>query len=87
VTPSKPDPKPIRAVKDPDALPLGPIQCKRCGVGEWAGLQRHHVVRRGLPPGDVPENLVWVCVACHEWVHRHPRLAYQSGLLQHGGAE
>lgn len=47
------------------------------GTGEHA----HHVQRRSQGGSDDPGNLLWVCFACHGWIHDHPLLATKAGLL------
>lgn len=50
------------------------------------GDQAHHVVTRGRGRGwpglHEPENGLWVCAPCHEWIHSHPEIATQLGFLK-----
>jgi hypothetical protein len=45
------------------------------------GSQAHHVLRRSQGGTNEPSNLLWVCLWCHEWIHRHPAEAKARGLL------
>jgi 5-methylcytosine-specific restriction endonuclease McrA len=42
-------------------------RCQRCGSSK--DLQVHHIQPRSLLGGDVEENLVTLCSACHRQVH------------------
>ena len=33
------------------------------------GIHVHHRIHRSQGGGDVPENLVWLCGACHDEAH------------------
>jgi 5-methylcytosine-specific restriction endonuclease McrA len=42
----------------------------RCQVcGSMQNLQVHHLKLRSQSGGDVEQNLITLCVACHEQVH------------------
>jgi hypothetical protein len=52
---------------------LGP--CRVCGAAAWNGgdfpkVQMHHVVSRGHFGDDVAENIVPLCLECHDEVTR-----------------
>jgi hypothetical protein len=49
---------------------LADPSCRACGR---AGSEAHHLVRRGNPwlGEDVPENVVCLCLLCHDAFHRH----------------
>lgn len=51
------------------------------GVCLGRGDQAHHVRRRSQGGQDDPSNLLWVCRACHDHVHRNPAEAVELGLL------
>jgi len=42
-------------------------RCQVCG-STWE-LQVHHIKSRGSGGGDVPENLICLCVECHTKAH------------------
>lgn len=48
-------------------------------------IHLHHVLRRSQGGPDTPENLVALCAVCHGWVHEHPALARERGLLARSG--
>lgn len=57
--------------------------CLRCGKH---GSQVHHRKPRGAggtrdPKINSPENLVWLCLSCHEHIERHRKDAYRDGFL------
>lgn len=41
----------------------------------------HHLRMRSQGGDDTPGNLLAVCGACHDHIHRHPEWAYGEGLL------
>lgn len=45
------------------------------------GQHAHHVRRRTQGGSDKVSNLLWVCFLCHDWIHDHPKLAAERGLL------
>lgn len=63
----------------------------RCEAGfvlgcTGVGVHAHHKKRRAQLGSDEPENLFWVCMFCHDAIHRHPEAARELGLLaQKGG--
>jgi 5-methylcytosine-specific restriction endonuclease McrA len=59
--------------------------CVRCGRADW--LHVHHRRMRSQGGKDTFSNLVTLCVRCHEWVHHHPALAAQGGLLLRAGSD
>jgi 5-methylcytosine-specific restriction endonuclease McrA len=42
-------------------------RCQRCGNSK--NLQVHHMQPRSLLGGDVEENLITLCCACHRQIH------------------
>lgn len=48
-------------------------------------LDPHHIQRRSQGGRDIPENLIVLCRAHHDWVHEHPLLAEEFGLLRRSG--
>src|SRR5262245_33320596 len=50
---------------------LADPMCRACG---HSGSEAHHLVRRGNPwlGEDVPENVVCLCLVCHDRFHRSP---------------
>ena len=55
--------------------------CK-CGRNCMAmGAHAHHVIRRSQGGPDSLENLRWLSLACHFWVHTHVQEARDLGLL------
>lgn len=50
--------------------------CRRTG-----GHLHHRLMRSAGGPHTV-ENLIDVCPPCHEWIHGHPALSYEQGLLR-----
>ncbi len=66
------DPRPPKRIKDPEALRKYRLErqndpCDDCGVRR--GIHVHHIVFRSQSGGDVPENLAWLCAACHDARH------------------
>lgn len=43
----------------------------------------HHRKLRKHGGGDDVENLLWVCLNCHDHIHRNPAEAYENGWLVH----
>lgn len=59
-------------VRDPEALKRFRQEnlyelCWMCGMRP--GVHVHHRVKRSQGGSDVPENLVWLCIACHSDAH------------------
>lgn len=46
------------------------------------GTVLHHVKRRSQGGGNEPENLLWLCVPCHDAIHQNPELARKAGYLK-----
>lgn len=66
------DPKPTARVKDPDALRRYRLErlyepCERCE--RRVGVHAHHKQFRSQRGSDAPENLEWLCGACHGAAH------------------
>jgi hypothetical protein len=60
------------------------FRCVRCGCGVPAGVGHWHH-RRGKSVRDDHThegcNGIWLCSACHTWVHANPLLARLSGWI------
>ena len=59
-------------LRDPDALARFRLAnlgepCDRCELRP--GVDPHHVQFRSRGGDDVPENLMWLCRACHDRLH------------------
>ena len=68
---SAPDWKPEPRIIDPEAgiaKVLAEGRCRLCGAR--GGLGRHHLVARSQGGSDVDDNLVPLCIVCHEDVER-----------------
>ena len=50
-------------------------------------VHRHHRKRRSQGINNYAENLLAVCLACHDWIHSHVAKAYDLGLLVHSWAD
>lgn len=50
-----------------------------CGNGD---LHVHHIRRRSQGGTDDPSNLVTLCATHHKYVHDHPALSREMGLLE-----
>lgn len=46
--------------------------------------QIHHRQMRSQGGEHTIENGIFLCHACHAWVHAHPKWAYRAELLVHG---
>ena len=55
------------------------VRC-RLGCGRVA-VHKHHRKLRSQGGDNSPENLIDVCLECHEWIHRNPEISYELGLL------
>jgi hypothetical protein len=71
----------------PDLIKRSGGQCEArivmvCGSG-MSIAHRHHKLPRSNPActNDL-DNLLYVCQACHSWIHGHPKEAYALGLLR-----
>ncbi len=49
------------------------------------GSEAHHVLRRSQGGSDDPSNLLWACLHCHDWLHKHPAKAYEKGWMMKSG--
>jgi 5-methylcytosine-specific restriction endonuclease McrA len=76
------DPKPSRRVVDPAAgqakLAYERV-CRACASSRrerawWYRLQRHHLVPRSLGGDDVADNIVPLCLPCHQDFESSPSL-------------
>lgn len=45
------------------------------------GTQAHHKRRRSQGGKDTAENLLWVCLPCHGYIHAHPAESVEAGWL------
>jgi 5-methylcytosine-specific restriction endonuclease McrA len=64
--------KSAKRVRDPEALKRfrQEQQYELCwGCSMRPGIHVHHRIHRSQGGGDVPENLVWLCGACHDSAH------------------
>jgi hypothetical protein len=52
-----------------------------CGRNERIA-HRHHKLPRSHGGTNDLDNLLYVCDACHNWIHGHPAEAYKLGLLR-----
>lgn len=57
--------------------------CEICR--EWKVEHRHHKLRRSHGGTNDLDNLLALCLACHERVHRHPAESFQQGWLTRVG--
>ena len=53
-----------------------------CCVG--FGAHAHHIKRRSQGGADTADNLLIVCVPCHQAIHANPEVAYGIGHLKSG---
>lgn len=56
-------------------------------VCEGPPQQIHHRKLRSQGGEHDLDTCVFLCHACHSWVHAHPRWAYRAELLVHGWEE
>jgi 5-methylcytosine-specific restriction endonuclease McrA len=61
-------PKPRRIIDRKAIEGAQRVRCQVCG-SSWMP-QIHHIKSRGSGGDDVPENLICLCVACHDKAHR-----------------
>lgn len=66
------DTRPPKRIKDPDLMARLHLEyvnepCDLCEVRP--GTQLHHKISRAQGGDDSRENLLWVCVYCHQDVH------------------
>jgi 5-methylcytosine-specific restriction endonuclease McrA len=66
------DPRPSPRVRDPDALRTFRLRnygepCELCELR--AGTHAHHKIFRSQGGDDVEENLMWLCLSCHDDIH------------------
>jgi 5-methylcytosine-specific restriction endonuclease McrA len=64
--------RPSKRMRDPEALKR--FRLENAGTLCWfcdlkPGIHVHHRIHRSQGGGDVPENLVWLCGACHDEAH------------------
>lgn len=50
------------------------------------GCHAHHILMRSHGGNNNVDNLLWCCSTAHRWIHEHPALSYELGLLQRGAA-
>lgn len=53
-------------------------------VCKGTGHHAHHVILKARGGPDTAENLMWVCHACHAWIHANPAAATLAGLMRAG---
>ena len=56
-------------------------RCEVCGA---RSVHLHHRKRRSQGGPDTADNLLAVCLDCHERIHANPADSYASGLLIRG---
>lgn len=64
-------------------------RCVRCGSNAEHVHHRHPKGLGGTSDEYIkygPANCVSLCFSCHNWVHGHPSLAYETGFLVKRGA-
>ena len=66
------DPKPSKRIQDPDLLRRFRLEhvgepCDLCETR--VGRQAHHKIFRSQGGGDVEDNLLWLCLSCHDNAH------------------
>jgi hypothetical protein len=49
------------------------------------GQHAHHIQRRAQSGSNDPENLLWVCHFCHDWLHYNPQAAAELGMIRRMG--
>jgi len=64
--------RPLRRIKSPDALARFRLEhfgepCEICE--RRTGVHAHHKKFRSAGGDDAPENLLWVCLSCHDDIH------------------
>jgi hypothetical protein len=45
------------------------------------GVHAHHRILRSQGGPHTDRNLLWVCLACHDWIHAHPGQAHARFLI------
>jgi hypothetical protein len=45
------------------------------------GVSAHHRKLRSQGGDNSLENLLWVAVKCHRWIHDHPKESYEKGWM------
>jgi hypothetical protein len=50
-------------------------------------VHTHHRKSRRHPDAEQPDNLLRVCLKCHEYIHAHPEESYERGWLIHSWDE
>ena len=81
-------PRQPRIRLDPDAykaickevLSRDSWRCQNCGTAE--NLQVHHIQSRSKLGHDRLENLITLCVSCHESLHRKIGISKRSDLVR-----
>lgn len=88
-----PDPKPVkrkktrtthrklRAAVSERANGYCEVRTDGCAL---RGGHAHHRKRRSHGGENVLDNLLWVCVPCHDFIHAHPALSYERGWMTRG---
>lgn len=49
------------------------------------GAHAHHIRRRAQQGANDPDNLLWVCHFCHDWLHYNPEEANRLGFIARTG--
>lgn len=47
----------------------------------------HHRLARSRGGKHEPSNCLYVCSACHDWIHSHPAESYANGWMIRGGGQ
>ena len=87
----KPSARVLRFRDDLDAITPALVKraggkCELAGVGLCSGRpHRHHKLRRSQGGTNDLDNLLYVCDAHHEIIHRNPAWAYTHGYLTRSG--
>ena len=62
--------------------------CERCASELLrADHTHHHRVLKRHGGHDAVENLLYLCIKCHRWIHRNERLALSRGWISVPGAQ
>lgn len=77
--------------EDPALTASRPVVKRRSGgrcevqtaVCTGTAAHMHHIESRRF--GDhSPSNLLHACLACHDWLHAHPKISHERGWIKKG---